>query len=81
MLSLLDHANKKGGQRNPVSSSTIASIVYDTDKQILEIEFHHGAIYQYLHVPKEVYDGLMNAGSMGSYFINEIKTKFECPKS
>ncbi|NOU46937.1 MAG: KTSC domain-containing protein [Bacteroidales bacterium] len=64
-------------ERTPVSSSTIASVGYDAEKQILEIEFQHGAIYQYFDVPQEVYNGLMNAGSIASYFMNEIKTKFE----
>ena len=64
-------------KRTPVASSNIASVGYDAEKQILEIEFQHGAIYQYLDVPKAVYKGLMKAGSIGSYFMNEIKTKFE----
>ncbi|MBW8330426.1 MAG: KTSC domain-containing protein [Prolixibacteraceae bacterium] len=64
-------------KRTPVASSNIASVGYDAEKQILEIEMQHGAIYQYLDVPKEVYNGLLNAGSIGSYFMNEIKTKFE----
>ncbi|MDO9633902.1 MAG: KTSC domain-containing protein, partial [Paludibacter sp.] len=64
-------------KRTPVASSTIASVGYDAEKQILEIEFQHGAIYQYLDVPNEVYNGLMNAGSIASYFMNEIKTKFK----
>ncbi|MDP2113434.1 MAG: KTSC domain-containing protein, partial [Bacteroidota bacterium] len=66
-----------GIERTPVASSTIASVGYDAEKQILEIELQHGAIYQYLDVPKEVYNRLMNAGSIGSYFMNEIKNKFE----
>ncbi|MDP3914650.1 MAG: KTSC domain-containing protein [Bacteroidota bacterium] len=66
-----------GIERTPVASSNIASVGYDAEKQILEIELQHGAIYQYLGVPKEVYNGLLNAGSIGSYFMNEIKTKFE----
>jgi hypothetical protein len=74
---LFDHENKKGGLRTPVASSNIASVGYDAEMQILEIEFQHGAIYQYLDVPNEVYNGLMNAGSKASYFMNEIKPKFE----
>lgn len=64
-------------KRTPVASSTIASVGYDAEKQILEIELQHGAIYQYFNVPEEVYNGLMNAGSIGSYFMNEIKTRLE----
>ncbi len=77
LLSLLDHENKKGGQRTPVSSSTIASVGYDAEKAILEVEFHHGAVDQFYDVPKAAYEGLIHASSMGSYFRNEIKPKFE----
>lgn len=67
-------------KRTPVASSNIASVGYDAEKQILEIEFQHGAIYQYLDVPKEVYDRLMNAPSIGSYFMHNFKNKFKSQK-
>jgi ATP-dependent DNA helicase RecG len=67
-------------KRTPVASSNIASVGYDAENQILEIEFHHGAIYQYFDVPKEVYDELMRAGAIGSYYMNEIKEKFKNQK-
>jgi hypothetical protein len=35
--------------RTPVESSNIASVGYDKENQILEIEFHHGAVYQYFN--------------------------------
>lgn len=72
-----DFINSK---RIPVSSSTIHSVGYVAEKQILEIEFHHGAIYQYLDVSKEVYDELMQADSIASYFMNEIKNKYNSQK-
>ncbi|MDD3721911.1 MAG: KTSC domain-containing protein [Lutibacter sp.] len=80
LLTLLDEKNTQNIQRIPVSSSNIATVGYDAETQILEIEFHHGAIYQYFDVPKAVYDGLMSAGSIGSFFMNEIKTKFSNQK-
>ncbi|KAB8140808.1 KTSC domain-containing protein [Chloroflexia bacterium SDU3-3] len=51
-----------------VSSSNLASVGYDPTTQTLEICFHSGACYQYFHVPQHVYDGLMGAGSHGTYF-------------
>ena len=66
--------------RKNISSSNIASVGYHSEKQILEIEFHHGAIYQYFDVPIEVYKELMNASSVGSYYFNEIKEKFKYQK-
>lgn len=66
--------------RTPVSSSNIASVGYDEDKRLLEIEFNTGAVYQYDDVPKNVFDGLMNAPSVGSYFNAEIKPSYEAWK-
>ena len=67
-------------KRTPVSSSSIAFVGYDAQKQILEIEFHHGAVYQYFDVPKEMYEGLLNATSHESYFFNEIREKYKDQK-
>ena len=46
-----------------VESSNFASIGYDLEKEILEIEFNHGGVYQYFDVPQSVYEELMNADS------------------
>ena len=59
--------------RLPVSSSNIASIGYDPDRKILEIEFLNGSIYQYFEVPENIYAGLMSAGSHGRYFDAYVK--------
>lgn len=60
-------------ERIPVSSSNIASIGYDNGAQILEVEFHNGAIYQYSEVPEWEYEGLMSASSKGTYLHSNIK--------
>jgi ATP-dependent DNA helicase RecG len=67
-------------KRIPVASSNIASVGYDKNAHILEIEFHHGAIYQYVDVPERVFEELMNSPAIGAYFMNEIKRKFEYQK-
>ena len=36
--------------RQPVSSSNIRSIGYDSESNTLEIEFHSGGVYQYFGV-------------------------------
>jgi hypothetical protein len=59
--------------RQPVSSSSLASVGYDGTKNTLEIEFKHGSIYQYYDVPAEVHAGLINASSLGQYFHANIK--------
>lgn len=60
-------------ERQYVSSSNIASIGYDPDNLVLEIEFLSGAVYQYNDVPQSVYDGLMTADSHGKFLDIYIK--------
>ena len=63
-------------ERIPVSSSNLASVGYDSDSQILEIEFNHGGVYQYAGVPEGEYEGLMCADSKGKYFHSNIKDRY-----
>ncbi|NCP53469.1 MAG: KTSC domain-containing protein [Flavobacteriales bacterium] len=60
-------------ERQSVESSNLASIGYDAENEILEIEFNHGGIYQYFDVPENIYEELMNASSHGQYFDRNIK--------
>ena len=46
-------------ERQPVSSSTIASVGYDGSSETLEIEFHKTGLYQYFNVPAVLYDAMM----------------------
>lgn len=60
-------------RRRPVSSSNLHSVGYDPEVRVLEVEFHHGGIYQYFGVPAAVYSSLMNAGSHGGYLHRHVK--------
>ena len=60
-------------KRQSVTSSNLASVGYDPATQTLEIEFHHGGVYQYFDVPSSIYDGLVVASSKGQYFAANIK--------
>ncbi len=60
-------------RRKAVQSSNLASVGYDASAKILEVEFHHGGVYQYRGVPEGVYIGLMQAPSHGTYFDTYIK--------
>jgi predicted transcriptional regulator len=77
LLTILTEEREAKFKRIPVESSTIAAVGYDKEAHILEIEFHHGAIYQYANVPEKVFDELMSSPSQGAYFLNEIKGRFE----
>ena len=60
-------------KRTPVSSSNLASIGYDSERQVLEVEFLNHSVYQYFNVPSYVYSGLMSASSHGSYLDSQVK--------
>ena len=80
MLTIVSEDHNSGIKRIPVASSNIASIGYNKEAQILEVEFHHGAIYRYVDVPEKVYKELMSSPSQGAYFMNELKDKFKYQK-
>lgn len=67
-------------KRQSVESSNLASVGYNEEKQILEVEFKHGGVYQYFDVPENVYKELMNADSHGKYFSANIRNDYEYQK-
>ena len=58
--------------RDPVKSSTIASIGYDRNSRILEIEFQSGVITQFLDVPENVYAALRASNPPERYLTDGI---------
>ncbi|MBI3006573.1 MAG: KTSC domain-containing protein [Ignavibacteriales bacterium] len=64
-------------QRVPVSSSHIISIGYDRESRLLEIEYKDGNVYQYLDVPIEENEALMQAESHGRYINNHIRNRYK----
>ncbi|MCV9880413.1 KTSC domain-containing protein [Brenneria izbisi] len=67
-------------QRQPVSSSRIRSIGYDSKARTLEIEFHNKEIYQYIGVSERIYGKFISEAvvSKGRFFDGVIKNKFLC---
>ena len=59
-----------------VTSSTLASVGYDPDTHVLEVQFRHGGIYRYADVPADVHAALMAADSLGSYLSRVIKPNY-----
>jgi KTSC domain len=64
--------------RISVSSSNLASVGYDEALSVLEVEFNTGSVYQYFDVPTHIHQELISAGSIGSYFANNIKLFYSC---
>ena len=69
--------------REVVVSISVRAVGYDQETSTLEIEFCDSSVYQYDHVPEEIYNGLMN--SLGcnlektdlKYFSEHIKGKYK----
>jgi len=63
-----------------VDSSTIESIGYDDNSQIVYVRFINGGLYSYHDVPFDEYENLLNASSCGSYLHNYYKGTYSYEK-
>ena len=63
-------------KRVPVESSALAQVGYSKRLRALEIEFRNGAIYRYLEVEPELYEGLINAQSKARFYDHNIRRKY-----
>ena len=61
-------------------STVISSISYDAITSTLSITFISGMIYNYKHVPEEVYQSLKTSGAKGIYLNQHIKGKYTFEK-
>jgi len=66
--------------RTPVTSSNIAEVGYDESSNTLEIQFNDQSVYQYIDVPKTVFESLVSAASVGQYFHANIRGQFRYSK-
>lgn len=64
-------------ERTSVHSSNIASIGYDAENKLLEVEFKGGGVYQYLDVPKEMHEQLLMAKSIGGFFSGAVRPRYK----
>ena len=63
-------------KRDPVQSSNIISVGYDSASSTMEIEFKDGRVYQYFDVPDHVYRELVSAPSAGVFFHQSIRGQY-----
>jgi hypothetical protein len=65
-------------ERDPVDSTSLASVGYDPSRAILEVQFRDsGDVYAYLDVPEATYRALLAAESLGRYFNREVRGRYE----
>jgi hypothetical protein len=58
-------------------STVIAFFHYDAGRKVLRIRFVSGRIYEYLDVPEDIYSGMKEASSKGTYFNQHVKDQFK----
>ena len=59
-----------------VESTTLATVVYDDAREMLQLEFRSRATYQYFAVPAAVHQALLQSPSKGNYFNQVIRGCF-----
>ena len=60
-------------EMNNVDSSNVAAVGYDENSHTLQVEFNSGATYQYFDVPEVIFEGMINAASVGQYLNQQVK--------
>lgn len=65
---------------NMVLSSEIEWIGYEHKRNMLQVEFIAGPVYQYESVPEVVYKDFLTAPSHGRFFESNIKGKYQYRK-
>jgi hypothetical protein len=69
----------------PVESSNIAAVAWRKGgpggmEGTLSVRFIKSGIYHYLDVPEKIFTGLLEAESVGHFFSENVKGKFEYVK-
>ena len=64
----------------PVVSSLLKAVGYDPEAQELSVEFQKGDTYVYRGVTQPVHDAMMEAQSVGRFFLVNVKRQYECIK-
>lgn len=63
-----------------VESSNIHSVGYDEDKGELLVRFRSGTLYRYQDVPRSVYQGMIEAASVGKFLGQSVKGVYDFEK-
>jgi hypothetical protein len=59
-----------------VVSTTLTTVVYDSLRNVLQLEFRSRAVYRYFGVPAAVHEALLAAPSKGTYFNRAIRGRY-----
>lgn len=61
-----------------VNSSAISAVGYDPASRRMKIKFKQGQTYDFCNVPERIFNGLLSAGSKGSYYNDHIRDRYQC---
>ena len=67
-------------RRHAVNSSVILTVGYEARSATLEVKFRNGRLYEYFGVPPEEFQALLSADSVGKYFNEVIKPKYQAAR-
>lgn len=62
----------------PVQSSAIRAVGYDLSTMRMDIQFIEGETYPFCGVPQNVFEGLLSARSVGTYYNQYIRDRYQC---
>lgn len=64
-------------EMQPVDSSLIAQIGYDSESEVLAVQMHNSSdVYLYEDVPPSVHSEFLAAESKGRYFVENVKGQY-----
>lgn len=66
-------AQLKFAEWESVTSTNISELLYEEDIEVLTVVFLNNSEWEYDNVPPEIYEDLLNAASVGSYFYWNIR--------
>lgn len=69
-----------GMERVAVQSREIALLGYDAGRKMLEVTFRRGGVYHYQNVPVDIYQALLQAPSIGTFFSEKIRNQYPFEK-
>ena len=61
----------------PVASTMASAIGYDSENEVLQIEFNSGAVYQYSDIDEDTFEDLYASDAIGRYYNQYIKGKYQ----
>ncbi len=61
----------------PVASPMASAIGYDSENEVLQIEFNSGAVYQFSDIDEDTWEDLYASEAVGRYFNQNIKGRYQ----